>query len=69
LKNPLLFNTNSLCSHLASKNIKIKTNKAIIVPGTLYGYETLCLTLRVKLRKVFETRVLKRIQQNADYPN
>jgi hypothetical protein len=42
---------------LLSKNIKLITYKAIILPAVLYGCETLSLTLREKHR----LRVLRRI--------
>jgi hypothetical protein len=42
--------------------MKIKIYKTIILPGVLYGYETLSLTLREEHRfRVFENRVLRRI--------
>jgi len=45
---------------LLSKNVQIKTNRTIILPAVLYGYETWPLTLRDELRlRVFENRVLK----------
>jgi hypothetical protein len=49
-------------SCLLSKNEKIRIYKTIILPVTLYGYETLCLTLREDNRlRVFENGVLRRI--------
>jgi hypothetical protein len=42
------------------KNLKIKTNKTVILPVVLYGYETWSLTLRDEHRlRVFENRVLR----------
>jgi hypothetical protein len=53
---------NILSSSLLSKNIKIKIYRTIILPVILYGWETLLLTLREKLRqKVLKNRVLRRI--------
>jgi hypothetical protein len=47
---------------LASRNVKIKIYKTIILPVVLYGCETLSLTLREENRlSVFENRVLRRI--------
>jgi hypothetical protein len=51
-----------LPSPLLSKNIKIRTYKAIILPVVLYGCKTWSLTLREEHRlRVFENRVLRRI--------
>jgi hypothetical protein len=53
---------NLLSSHLISKNLKIKTHKAVILPVVLYGCETWSLTLREEQRlRVFENSVLRRI--------
>jgi len=53
---------NLLSSSLLSKNVQIKTNRTIILPTVLYGYETWPLTLREELKlRVFENRVLKSI--------
>jgi hypothetical protein len=50
-----------LSSRLLSKNLKIRTNKTIILPVVLYGCDW-SLTLREEHRlKVFENRVLRRI--------
>ena len=46
--------------HVASKNIKIKTHRTIILPVALYGCETWSLTLREERRlRVLENRVLR----------
>ena len=46
----------------ASKNIKIKTYRNIILPVVLYACETWSLTLREERRpRVFENSVLKKI--------
>jgi hypothetical protein len=51
-----------LFSLLFSRNLKVKTNKAISLPVALYGFETWSLTLREEHRfRVFENRVLGRI--------
>jgi hypothetical protein len=51
-----------LYSSLLSKNTKIKTNRTIILPAVLYGFETWSLTLREEHKlTVFENRVLRRI--------
>ena len=51
-----------LSSGLLSKNIKIKTNKTIILPVILYGYETWSLTFREERRlRMFVNRVLRRV--------
>jgi hypothetical protein len=43
-----------------SKNIKIRTNKTIILPVVLYGCETWLLTLREERRlRVFENRLMR----------
>jgi len=53
---------NLLSSSLLSKNIKIKTDRAIILAVVLYGYETWSSTLREERRLgVFEIRMLRRI--------
>jgi hypothetical protein len=53
---------NLLSSHLASKNIKIRKYKTIILPLVLYGCGTWSLTLREEHRlRVFENRVMSRI--------
>jgi len=52
---------NLLFSRLLSKNLKIKTYRAIILP-VLYGCETWSLTLREERKlRVFENMVLRRI--------
>ena len=49
-------------SHLPSKKFKVKTNKTIIIPVVLHGYETLTLTLIKEHRpRVFENKVLRNI--------
>jgi hypothetical protein len=51
-----------LSSRLLSKNTKIRIHETIILPVTLYGYETWSLILREEHRlRVFENRVLRRI--------
>jgi len=46
----------------ATKNLKIKIYKTIILPVVLHGCETWSLTLREKRRlRVFENRVLRRV--------
>jgi hypothetical protein len=53
---------NVLSSSFLSNNIKIKINKAIILPFVLYGCETWSLTLREERRLwVFENRLLRKI--------
>ena len=53
---------NLLSSSLLPKNIKIKIDKALILPVVLYGCETWSLSLREKQRlRVFENRMLRRI--------
>jgi hypothetical protein len=64
-------NSGNACSHsvqnllsasLLLKNLKIKTQRTIILPVVLYGCETWSLTLREECRlRVFENRVLRRI--------
>jgi hypothetical protein len=50
------------CPPVSYKNLKIKTNKTVILPVVLYGCETWSLTLREEHRlRVFENRVLRRI--------
>ena len=45
----------------ASKSVKIKMYRTIILPAVLYGCEIWSLTLRKKCRpRVFENRVLRR---------
>jgi len=47
---------------LRSENIRIKTNRTIILPVVLYGCETWSLTLREERRlRVCENRALRRI--------
>jgi hypothetical protein len=41
---------NLLCSHLLSKNVKIRIYNTIILPVVLYGCETWSLTLREEHR-------------------
>jgi hypothetical protein len=51
-----------LSSGLISKNLKIKTQKTVILPVVLYGCETWSLTLGEEYRmRVFENRVLRKI--------
>ena len=51
-----------MSSRLLSKNLKIKTYKAIIFPVVVYGCETWSLKLREESRlRVFENRILRRI--------
>jgi hypothetical protein len=53
---------NLLSSGMMSKNVKIRINKAIILPVVLYWGETWSLTLREDHKlSVFENRVLRRI--------
>jgi hypothetical protein len=53
---------NLFSSRLISKNLKIKINRAVILPVVLYGYETWSLTLREEHRlRIFENRILRRI--------
>jgi hypothetical protein len=50
-----------LCSHLLSRNIKVKMYRTIILSFVLYGCETWSITLREEHRpRVFENRVLRR---------
>ena len=49
-------------SQLASKNLKIKVYRTIILPIVLYGCETWSLILRGERKlRVFENMVLRRI--------
>jgi hypothetical protein len=51
-----------LSSRLLSRNVKVKTYTAILLPVALYGCETWSLTIREEHRlRVFENRVLRRI--------
>jgi hypothetical protein len=51
-----------LSSGLASKNVKIKIYRTIILPIVLYECETSSLTLTEEHRlRVFENRMLRRI--------
>ena len=51
-----------LFSRLLSKNLKIKTSKAIILPVVVYGWKEWSITLREECRlRVFEYRILRRI--------
>jgi hypothetical protein len=51
-----------LCSHLLSRNVKVKIYKTTILPIVLCGCETSSLTLREEHRlRLFENRVLRRI--------
>jgi hypothetical protein len=53
---------NFLFARLLLKNVKSRIRKTIILPVTLYGCETLSLTLKEKHRlRVFENRVPRRI--------
>jgi hypothetical protein len=53
---------NLLSSSLLSKKLKIKIDRAIILPVVLDGCETWSLTLREERRlRVFENRVLRRV--------
>ena len=57
----LLFGPNTLVFY-ASKNLKIKIYKTIILPVVLYGCETWSLTLREERRLwLFKNRVLRRM--------
>jgi hypothetical protein len=52
---------NVLSSSLLCKHVKIKIYRTIILPGALYGCETLSLTLREEHRlRVFKNNVLRR---------
>jgi hypothetical protein len=58
----LLFGPKFLSSRLISKNLKIKIQKAVILPVLMYGCETWSLILREEHRlRVSENRVLRRI--------
>jgi hypothetical protein len=47
---------------MLSRNVNVKMYKTIILPLTLYGYETWYFTLREEHRlRVFENRVVRRI--------
>jgi hypothetical protein len=47
---------------LVSKNIKIKTQRTVILPAVLNGREAWPLTMKAEHRpRVFENRVLRRI--------
>jgi hypothetical protein len=49
-------------SRLLSRNVNVKTDKTMMLPGVLYGCETLSLTLRELHRlRVFESRAVRRI--------
>jgi hypothetical protein len=51
-----------LCSHLLSRNLKVKIYETIILPVVLYGCENWSLTLREEHRlRVFQNRVLRGI--------
>jgi hypothetical protein len=53
---------NLFSSRLLSRNVKIRTNKTIILPVVLYGCETWSLTFREEhLLRVVENRLLRRI--------
>jgi hypothetical protein len=53
---------NLLSSSFLSKKVQIKTNRTIILPAVLYGYETWSLTLREELRlRVLENGLLRSI--------
>jgi hypothetical protein len=53
---------NLLYSIVLSNNIKIKTNKTIILPVVLHGSETWSLTFREERRlRLLENRVLREI--------
>jgi hypothetical protein len=48
--------------HFASKIVKIKTYRTIILPVVLYGYETWSLMFREEHRlRMYENRVLRRM--------
>jgi hypothetical protein len=52
---------------LLPKNLKIKTNRTIILPVVLYGCETWSLTLREESRlRVFENCVLRILGPKRD---
>jgi hypothetical protein len=58
----LPFGSESFVIPPASRNVKVKMYKTIILPVVLYGCETLFLILREEHRlRVFENRVLRRI--------
>jgi hypothetical protein len=49
-----------LCSHMLSRNVKVKIYKTIILPFVLYGCEMWSRTLKKEHRlRVFENRVLR----------
>ena len=51
-----------LSSSLLSKNINIKINITIILPGVWYGYETWSLTLtEERMIGVFENKVIRKV--------
>jgi len=58
----LSFGAECFVFQFASKNIKIKIYRNIILPTVLYACETWLLTLREERRpRVFENRLLRRI--------
>ena len=58
----LSFCAESVVFYFATKNLKNKMNRNIILPVVLYGCETWSLTLREQYRlRVCENRVLRRI--------
>jgi hypothetical protein len=58
----LSFGAESVVFQVASKNLKIKIYRTIILPVVLYGCETWSLTLREeRMLRVFENRVLRRV--------
>jgi hypothetical protein len=58
----LPFGSGSFVFPPASRNLKVKIYKTIILPFVLYGCKTWFLTLREERRlRVFENRVLRRI--------
>jgi hypothetical protein len=58
----LSFSAKSFVFHLASKIVKIKVYRTIILPVVLNGYETWSLTFREERRlRMYENSVLRRI--------
>ena len=58
----LLFGAESYVFQFASKNLKIKIYRTIILPVVMCGCESWSLTLREERRvRVFENRVLRRV--------
>ena len=58
----LSFGAEPFVFQVATKNLKIKIYRTIIIPVVLYGCETWSLTLREETKlRVFENKVLRRI--------